>query len=107
MEDYDNTVKAQEVSKEVLKYQMKEYVENYDNYKKLDKMMKQYEANIKEYMKKNEIDILKTEGMVFNLKVAFANILDRTLIPNIRQYYSEQKRYVLSKSKCKGKMLDL
>jgi hypothetical protein len=57
-----------------------------DEYKALDKMIKQYMANCKEYMTINEIQDYKNEAGTLFLKPQNRNMLNRALIPEIEKY---------------------
>ena len=74
------------------------YLSKLAEYKKIDKLMKQYESNIKEYMLKNDMSMYENKIGSVMITHSTTNCLDRSLIENIEQYYNEQPRITMMKS---------
>ena len=60
--------------------------------------MKQYEANIKDYMISNKIKEYSNEAGSFTIISKKVSVLDRSLIEDIDQYYTEKKSKIMYKS---------
>ncbi len=86
------------LTEEKFKKEATEYLSKMEEYKKLDKMMKQYEANIKEYMLSNDLDIFSNEIGRITIDYVKVNCLDRSLIDDIHQYYKEEHRVIMRKT---------
>ena len=94
-----NQVKAElNLTTEKFKREADDYLDKLAEYKMIDKTMKQYEANLKEYMVKNDMDIYTNDKGRITLDYVKVNCLNRALIDDIRQYYSEQDRVVMRKT---------
>ena len=91
-------VKAQNLTKERFEAQANEYLEAMEQYKKTEKKMKQYEVNIKEYMVQNDVREYKNEVGSFTIVTKKVSMLNRALIEDIEQYYTETKRITMYKS---------
>ena len=78
--------------------QADEYLSHLEEYKKIDKMMKQYESNIKSYMVDNDIDVYKNEKGRITIDYVKVNCLNRALIKDIHQYYEEITRITMRKT---------
>lgn len=101
-DEQDYQVKAEiNLTKEKFEREANEYLNKLEEYKIIDKTMKQFEANIKDYMVKNDIDIYKNDKGRITIDFVKVNCLNRSLIDDIRQYYSEQDRIFMRKTlKC-------
>ena len=73
-------------------------LENLEEFKKLDAMMKQLVANCKQYMIDNDLEYYKNEHGKLMLSQVKRNMLDRSLIDDIKKYYVEKEFYILGKS---------
>jgi len=92
-------VKAElNLTKEKFEREANEYLNKLAEYKMLDKTMKQFEANLKEYMIKNDLDIYTNDVGRITLDYIKVNCLNRALIDDIKQYYSEQDRVIMRKT---------
>ena len=92
-------VKAESnLTKEKFEREANDYLEKLASYKMLDKTMKQYEANLKEYMVKNDLDIYTNDKGRITIDYVKVNCLNRALIDDIRQYYAEQDRVIMRKT---------
>ena len=76
----------------------REALSKLEEYKKIDKTMKQYTSNCKEYMLKNCIQDYRNDSGVLFLKTQNRNVLNRELIPDIEQYYEEKQLSILTKN---------
>lgn len=86
------------ITSERFKKQADEYLSKLEAYKKLDKEMKQYEANIKSYMVANDTEVYKNEYGRIIIDYVKVNCLNRALIDDIRQYYEETTRVYMRKT---------
>lgn len=98
-DDQEFQVKAElNLTKEKFEREANEYLSKLLEYKKIDKMMKQYEANLKEYMVKNDIDMFHNDFGRITIDYVKVNCLNRALIDDIKQYYTEQDRIIMRKT---------
>lgn len=91
-------VKAQSVTESKFKSQANEYLAKMEEFKKLEKKMKQWEANIKQYMIENDLREYKSDVGTFTIVERKVSMLNRALIEDIEQYYQETKRKMMYKS---------
>ena len=91
-------VKPEVLNEEKFKRQADLYLSQLEAYKKLDKEMKQYESNIKEYMVKNDLDIYFNDTGRITIDYCKVNCLNRALIDDIKQYYEETTRTIMRKT---------
>jgi hypothetical protein len=98
MSSVENEVKPESLKMDKFVIQAEEYLSKLEEYKKFDKMMKQYESNIKNYMVENDIDIYKNEKGRITIDYIKVNCLNRALIEDIHQYYEETTRVVMRKT---------
>jgi uncharacterized protein YlzI (FlbEa/FlbD family) len=92
-------VKAQSgMTEKKFKAQADEYLSKMEEFKKLEKKMKQYEANIKDYMITNKIESYKNEIGSFTIVTRKQSRLDRSLIEDIDKYYREIRMTTMYKS---------
>lgn len=91
-------LKARVSTDEKFEREANDYLSKLQEYKKLDKLMKQYEANIKEYMLKNDLDIYTNDKGRITLDFVTVNCLNRALINDIEQYYCEEERVIMRKT---------
>lgn len=98
-EEFESTVKPESnITFEKFKKQANDYLSKLEAYKKLDREMKQYEANIKSYMIDNDIDDYKNEYGRISIDYIKVNCLNRALIDDIKQYYEETTRVYMRKT---------
>ena len=83
---------------EKFKKEADDYLNKLESYKMLDKTMKQYEANLKEFMVKNDMEIYTNDKGRITIDYVKVNCLNRALIDDIRQYYHEQDRIIMRKT---------
>ena len=77
---------------------VEELVSKHEEYNELKKRTDRLNATVKEYMIKNNLDIYTVKsGKVAMLKQK-RNVLNRTLIKNIQQYYEKKIVMLLYKS---------
>jgi len=95
---YENQVKAQTITEIKFNQQATEYLSKMESFKKLEKKMKQYESNIKNYMIDNNIKDFTNEVGSFTIVKKKVSMLNRTLIEDIEQYYEETQRKIMYKS---------
>ena len=71
---------------ERLQREMRQYVERYNEWKKMCNLMNRLDAKVKEYMIGQDVDVVEGEG--FYMSMAHPNrwILDQSLIENIDDY---------------------
>ena len=86
------------ISKDKFKRQADDYLSKLEDYKKMDKLMKQYESNIKSYMVKNELETYTNQLGRITIDYVKVNCLNRALIEDITQYYEETSRIMMRKS---------
>lgn len=99
--EQEYTIKPMKLSKEKFEKEATEYLSKLEEYKLIDKTMKQFEANIKEYMVQNDIDIFSNDVGRITVDFVKVNCLNRALIEDIKQYYEETTRVVMRKTlKC-------
>ena len=99
MEDNECEAKAQLIkSKEIFENQACWVLNQLEEFKKIEKKMKQYEANIKAYMVDNNIDTFKSKQGSFTIITKKVSLLDKNKIEDIEKYYVEQKRVIMYKS---------
>jgi hypothetical protein len=96
-ENNEFEVKPINVSDELFEKQFIEYSNKFAEYKKLEKLMKQYEANIKNHMIKNKIQTKQNEKLIVAIQPMTRNMLDRSLIDDIHKYYRETECKVMRK----------
>ena len=97
-EDIFPEIKPQTLSKDKFEAEALVYLSKLEEYKKMDKMMKQYESNIKNYMVKNDMDTYNNELGYISIQYSKINCLNRALIEDIHQYYEETPRITMRKS---------
>ena len=97
-EEFENTVKPQKLSEDKFKREANEYLSVLEEYKKMDKMMKQYESNIKNYMVDNDVDTYANKHGRITIEHSKRNCLNRALINDISQYYQEISCVTMRKS---------
>ena len=98
-EQIEYQVKAEtNLTKDKFEREANEYLCKLAEYKLLDKTMKQYEANLKEYMVSNDIDVYINDVGRITIDYVKVNCLNRALIDDIKQYYHEQSRVVMRKT---------
>ena len=71
---------------------------NWEIYKEMEKKMELYNDKIKEYMQKEDMDIIKTKKGKLQKITQVRNNLDRSLIKDIRKYYRKIEVVMLYKS---------
>jgi len=91
-------VPEKNLNKDKFEREANDYLEKLSAYKALDKTMKQYEANIKEYMVSNDVDIYMNDKGRITIDYVKVNYLNRALINDISQYYTEQDRVIMRKT---------
>ncbi len=97
-EEQLQTAKPQKINNVKFKSQANEYMAKLEEFKKLEKKMKQYESNIKQFMIDNGISLFETEHGTFSIVARKVNVLNKSLIDDIDQYYEEVKRVIMYKS---------
>lgn len=98
-EQIEYQVKAQaNLTESKFKAQADEYLSKMEEFKKIEKKMKQFEANIKQYMIDNEVREYKNKIGSFTIVERKVSLLNRALIEDIEQYYTETKRKTMYKS---------
>ncbi len=98
-EEQEYQVKAQaNLTESKFRIQADEYLQKMEEFKKLEKKMKQYEANIKDYMITNNLREYRNEIGSFTIVTKKMNVLNKALIEDIEQYYSETRRTIMYKS---------
>ena len=91
-------IKPSEIDETKFKTQCDFYLNKLEEFKKTEKKMKQYEANIKQYMINNGVREYSNETGSFTIVSKKVSVLDRSLIEDIEQYYVEMKRKIMYKS---------
>lgn len=89
-------------NKDIIDEQIREYSLNYEEYqefKTMEKKVKQFEYKVKQYMLANGLEELTLGDMVFTIKKYSSEILDRSLVPDIEQYYKTVERITFRKYK--------
>lgn len=77
---------------------MAEYVmDNWTQFKEMERVLTLYNDKIKDYMVENNIDKLKAEKGEFVKIDSSRNMLDRSLIEDIEKYYTRQKTVTIYK----------
>lgn len=71
---------------------------NWEIYKEMEKKMEIYNDKIKEYMKQEDMDVIKTKKGKIQKVTQIRNNLDRSLIKDINQYYKKIEVVMLYKS---------
>ena len=94
----ESKVKAETLTKEKFEKEANEYLSKLEEYKKLDKLMKQYESNIKTHMINSDMDVFVNDVGMITISYAKHNMFDRSLIHDIKQYYVEQDRVIMRKT---------
>jgi hypothetical protein len=97
-QEYENTVKPQRINEEKFKKEAEIYFKQFDEYKRMDKMMKQYEANIKDFMVRNKMSHYEDDYGMVSVMEKTVNRLDRSLIDDIHQYYRETRSIYMYKA---------
>ena len=87
-----------DLTMEKFKKEANEYLAKLEEYKLLDKTMKQYEANIKAFMVDNDLDIYSNEIGRITIDYSKVNRFDRSLIEDIHQYYRETDVIIMRKT---------
>lgn len=91
-------VKTQSITESKFKSQANEYLAKMEEFKKLEKKMKQWEVNIKQYMVDNDIREFKSDIGTITIVERKVSVLNRALIDDIEQYYQETRRKIMYKS---------
>lgn len=91
--------KAVDIDSDTFKEQVQDYTKLFEAYKSLDLKMKQYEANIKAHMLKEGIESVHCNKVNIVIHHSEVYSLDRSIIPNIHEYYRHSTRIVLRRSK--------